>query len=103
MKLVHTSADVVYLHHLKNILEAEGIDCMMKNDRLSSLAGELPLLVCWPELWVKDSLKEAWAKEIIEQALQPTNAEENWVCKNCGEQHSSRFTDCWNCQSIKAF
>lgn len=103
LKLVHTSEDVVYLHHLKNILDSEGIDCLIKNDRLSSLAGEVPLTVCWPELWVKDSLKEAWAKELIQQAQQPANPEDNWVCENCGEQHSSQFTDCWNCQNIKAF
>jgi len=103
LKLVYTSEDLIFLHHLKNILNAEGIECLIKNDSLLSLAGEIPLTICWPELWVKDSLKEMWAKELIEEAKAPSDSNEDWVCESCGEKHSARFTDCWNCQSIKAF
>ena len=103
MKMVFTSEDIVYLHHLKNILEAKDIECVLKNDRLASISGEIPMGVCWPELWVVNVMHEAWAKELISDSKNNDNVGENWVCKNCDEEHSSRFTDCWNCQSIKAF
>jgi hypothetical protein len=103
LKLVYTTENHIDLYHLKNVLEAQGIDCAIKNDRLSSLAGEIPLTLCWPELWVLDSLKAKRAEEIIEESRSLQNKSNNWVCENCGEEHSSQFTDCWNCQSIKAF
>ena len=103
LKQVHTSEDRIYLYHLKNILEAQGIDCEIKNDRLSSLAGEIPMLTVWPELWVKDAMKEKWAKEIIHDYENNKNQGDNWTCENCGEEHGAQFKDCWNCQSIKAF
>ena len=103
MKQVYTSSDRIYLYHLKNILEAEGIECLIKNDNLASLAGELPMTVVWPELWVTDVMKEAWAKEIIAEAKEKVDNGETWTCENCGEEHSTQFTDCWNCQNIKVF
>lgn len=103
MKLVFTTEDIVYLHHLKNILEAKDIECVIKNDRLASISGEIPMGVCWPELWVVNAINENWAKELIAESKETSNEDENWTCENCGEEHSSRFTDCWNCQSIKAF
>ena len=103
MKMVFTSEDIVYLHHLKNILEAKEIECLIKNDRLASISGEIPMGACWPELWVLNAMYEKWAKELISESKKITDDDENWTCKNCGETHSSRFTDCWNCQDIKAF
>jgi len=103
MKMVFTSEDIVYLHHLKNILQTKEIDCVIKNDRLVSLSGEIPMGVCWPELWVVDGMQEKWAKELIAESKQQSDENNNWVCESCGEEHSSRFTDCWNCQNIKGF
>ena len=103
MKLVHTTEDQVYLYHLKNILEAQGIECVIKNERLASIAGEIPMVNVWPELWVKDVMKEKWAKEIISDFEKSVVEGENWTCENCGEEHEAQFKDCWNCQSIKAF
>lgn len=103
LKLVYTSEDRIYLYHLKNVLEAQGIDCVIKNEQLSSLAGEIPMTIIWPELWVTDSIKEIWAKEIIADLIAGIANGKDWVCENCGEEHSVQFTECWNCQSIKAF
>ncbi len=103
MKLVHTTEDRIYLYHLKNILEAQDIQCIIKNERLSSIAGEIPMVNVWPELWVKDAMKEKWAKEIIAEFEKSVVEGENWTCENCGEEHGAQFKDCWNCQSIKAF
>jgi len=103
MKMVFTSEDIVYLHHLKNILMAKDIECIIKNDRLTTLSGEIPMGVCWPELWVVDAMYEAWAKELIADSKKHNEDDSHWVCESCGEEHTSRFTACWNCQNIKAF
>ncbi len=103
MKKVYTSEDRLMIYHFKNLLEVEGIECAVKNDCLSSVVGELPMLVTWPELWVLDSDMEKWAKELIKRSQKDVESAENWTCKNCGEEHLASFTDCWNCQSIKAF
>ncbi len=103
MKMVFTSEDIIYLHHLKNILEAKDIECVIKNDRLASISGEIPMGVCWPELWVVDAMHEMWAKQLITESKNKCAEEDNWTCENCGEEHSARFSDCWNCQNIKAF
>lgn len=103
MKLIHTSQDSIYLYHLKNVLEAKDISCLIKNDRLSSVAGEIPMGEVWPELWVVDNINEAWAKELIkEYEFSPVQGE-NWTCENCDEEHAPQFKDCWNCQPIKGF
>jgi len=85
------------------MLEAQDIQCVIKNERLSSIAGEIPIVNVWPELWVKDNLKEKWAKEIITEFEKSVVEGEMWTCENCGEEHGAQFKDCWNCQSIKAF
>ncbi len=103
MKQVYTSVDRIFLFHLKNLLEAQGIECVIKNDNLSSLAGEIPMTIIWPELWVIDPLMEAKAIEIIQQSKDAPPSPSTWVCENCGEEHTSQFTECWNCQNIKAF
>ena len=103
MKQVFTSEDRLMVYHLKNLLELHGIQCIVKNDNLSSVMGEVPVLVAWPELWVVDSDMEAWAKEIIKRSRKEIKDGPGWVCENCGEKHSAQFTECWNCQNIKAF
>jgi len=103
MKQVFTSDDRLMVYHLKNLLELQGIQCLIKNDSLSSVVGEVPMIVAWPELWVVDSDMATWAKEIIKQSCKEIEDAPGWVCENCGEEHSAQFTECWNCQNIKAF
>ena len=103
MEQVYTSESQITIHHLKNLLEVEGIDCLIKNDQLLSIAGEIPMGEAWPELWVSDKLQVSWAQEIISDYENSVSDGESWVCKNCGEEHASQFKDCWNCQAIKAF
>lgn len=103
MKQVYTSEDRLMVYHLKNLLEQEGIECMVKNDCLSAVVGEIPMLVAWPELWVIDSDMQAWAIELIKTSQKEAEQGEDWTCEYCGESHAAQFSDCWNCQNIKAF
>ena len=103
MKQVFTAENRLNVYHIKNLLEMNGIESIVKNDGLTSVAGDIPLETAWPEVWVTDPDMEAYAKEIIKQSEKPEVAGEAWICKNCGEEHSALFIACWNCQSSKAF
>ncbi len=97
MKLVHSEMGVPLMHHLKNLLENEGIACIIRNETLFMAAGELPPISVWPELWVEDSQYDS-AREIIKMALSDeVKAGDPWICPGCGEEHEPQFTDCWNC------
>lgn len=104
MELIHTTEDIVYLYHLKNLLETAGIESLIKNDRLLTVSGEIPMTNCWPELWIIDDTKLALSKKIfheLQAAGIDSDENEIWVCDKCGETHSKQFSDCWNCHSIE--
>ncbi len=99
MKKIFSSQNSMIIHHMKNLLEVEGISSFIKNENLTVALGELPPTECWVELWILDERKEAEAREIIrkesiaeEQAIQWP-----WTCPFCGEKIEGQFTDCWQC------
>jgi len=83
---------------LKELLEREGIACLLRNDQLSSALGEIPFLECLPELWVVDDDVFPRAKQLLDNWLQGTGeGAENWTCPSCGEPHEKQFGSCWKC------
>jgi hypothetical protein len=97
MRKVHTAATTIEIAHLRNVLEAEGIRCIVRNDRLSGVVGEIPFVECWPELWVLEPGQALRALGLIEEALRPAVLGTAWVCPNCGEHVDAEFAACWNC------
>ncbi len=84
--------------HLKNVLSTFGIQCVSRNLDLSSAAGELPPIDCWPELWVVDDAKLATAKSILKKTLAPlASVKKPWRCEGCDEDIEGQFSECWNC------
>lgn len=82
----------------KSRLEQEGIACLLKNDDLVSVMGEVPMVDIYPELWVIDS--EAWPRaQLLLTAWMKESAGSAaiWVCPNCQEQVEAGFSACWNC------
>ena len=64
MRKVHTAESIIEIAHLRNLLEAAGIACYVRNERLGGALGEIPFVECWPELWVLrngDALQRARA------------------------------------------
>jgi hypothetical protein len=97
VRKVHTSPSLVEIAHLRNVLEAEGIGCLVRNDRLGGIAGEIPFVECWPELWVRRSGDALRARGLIEIALRPDAPAETWTCARCGETIEGQFAACWKC------
>ena len=97
MRKVHTAPSLVEIAHLRNLLEAEGIGCQIRNDRLAGVMGEIPFVECWPELWVQRPGDALRARGLIDIALRPSPEAEPWKCARCGEQIEGQFAACWNC------
>ena len=95
MKRIYSSFNLAAVHHAKNVLEAEGIRALVKNEMLSSAMGELPPAECQAELWVLRDADASRAERLLRYGAQTRGAP--WRCAACGEISEPQFTHCWNC------
>lgn len=102
MKPLIASLDTLEIHHLKNVLEAEGIRCFLRNELLARLAGEIPFTECALELHLRDEADRWRAERILEdwRRSRPV-ASEPWICPGCGEKLEGQFTTCWQCGRLR--
>jgi hypothetical protein len=96
VKRVFSSFNLQIVHHAKNLLAAEGIRAVVRNEILSSAMGELPPAECQAELWVSASDAQR-AEEIL---LRKDSPGPGWVC-GCGESLGGQFTQCWSCGAYR--
>jgi Putative prokaryotic signal transducing protein len=80
----------------KSLLEEAGIPSLIRYEKLSVAAGEVPFVP--PELWILNDEDYDRAKEIVD-AVQKAKIEPHdpWVCPGCGETIEGQFTSCWQC------
>ena len=97
MKPLFTSLDLLEIHHLKNVLEAEGIGCWIRNELLSRLAGEVPFLDCSPELHLQRESDRPRAEALVAAWRRPAPPGLPWSCPACGERLEGQFDACWSC------
>ncbi len=98
MKKVYSVKDPLMVAHLRNVLATFGIHCVTRNHDLSTAAGELPPIDCWPELWITDDDNFDRAKTILRKTLAPLKAvRKPWMCAGCGEEIEGQFSECWKC------
>ena len=96
MKRVFGSFNQTAVYHARNLLEAAGIQVLVRNAALSSAMGELPPAECEAQLWVLDDADAARAEE---QLRAPPQWPE-WTCA-CGESLGAQFTQCWRCGAYR--
>ena len=97
MKRVYSSYNLAAVHHARNVLEAEGIRAVVRNQYLSSAMGDLPPAECQAELWVLSDA-DLWRAERLLYA--PAQSGPDWQCA-CGERLGAQFTQCWRCGSYR--
>jgi hypothetical protein len=98
MKRLFVSQSLVEVESLKELLSTDGILCTIRNQQGSSLAGEVPFVEVFPELWVINDADFDRAKELLEEQGSEDEVERpTWVCAGCGERHGALFTACWKC------
>jgi len=98
MKKVFISQNLIEVEMRKEHLEQAGLRCMIKNQRSSGLAGEIPFTEVFPELWVIQDEDSDRARQLLEEVLISLPSDQDtWVCVGCGERHEGQFATCWNC------
>ncbi len=99
MKKLHTFslADRAEAGLLKELLEREGVTCLIRNEQLFAALGEIPFLECFPELWVVDD--EVWprARLLLDNWFKSDEETVPWTCSSCGEILEGQFGACWKC------
>lgn len=103
MKKIFVSQHLFEVEMRKEQLEQASIQCLIKNQRSSGLAGEIPFTEVFPELWVIQDEDAYRARQVLDEELitQPSNSGA-WVCTGCGEQHERQFSECWKCGHTSA-
>jgi hypothetical protein len=92
---VFSSFDLIAAHHARNLLEAQGIRAVVKNERLASAMGELPPAECQAEVWVLDPALAAHAERLLREGAEVSG--DAWTCAACGERLEPQFAQCWRC------
>lgn len=99
MRRVFSSFDLVAVHHARNVLEAQGIRAVVKNERLASAMGELPPAECQAEVWVLDEGDAQRAEQLLRGGTRAAGPP--WTCAGCGERIEPQFTQCWRCGATR--
>jgi hypothetical protein len=97
MKPLLTSLNLLEIHHLKNLLEADGIRCWVKNELLSRLAGEIPFVDCAIELHLVREQDRPRAEQVLDAWRHAPPPRAPWTCAACGEALEGQFSACWRC------
>jgi len=97
MKKVTSAPTIITIHHFRNLLEAEGIASVIRNEHLGSILGDIPFTETWPQLWVVNDLDYDRAKQLVSDDAIDESPRQNWRCPNCKEENEGQFAACWNC------
>jgi len=102
MKKLSDAGDLFSLTQLKDLLEAEGIPCLLKNELMIGLSGEVPINESSPQLWIENDADESRARQLLnELKTAESQAGPSWLCENCHEVNEGQFTSCWKCGTQK--
>jgi hypothetical protein len=96
MKRVHSAANLPEAQILVDLLGHRGIRALVLNANASSVAGELPIDVSQPQVWVQNPRDAERARELIDAFLRSSNGPPT-KCPACGEENPSSFDLCWSC------
>jgi len=100
---VFSSLDHITFQKAKSLLQSKEVLFITKNESLNGqAAGEVPPLVCWPEIWVKDEETAKLAARLLKRVNLRVESGEEWTCQSCGEVLEGQFTHCWNCGEEKS-
>lgn len=102
MKRVHAATNLPEAQLLVDQLGAHGIPARILNANAASLAGELPVDVARPQVWIDRDADYARAKPVVEAYLRPVPEGPAVKCAKCGEESPASFDFCWKCGAALA-
>jgi Putative prokaryotic signal transducing protein len=100
MHRIYSNPDPAMAHLVQHALEREGIEAVVRGDRLGAAVGEVPWTDAWAEVWVGDEARLEEARTIVTEATTP-QAVTSWTCPGCGEQVEGTFGSCWQCGTLR--
>jgi hypothetical protein len=101
MRRIWSSMTAVPVDLLREMLESEGIACVVKNRALSITAGEVPPIETWPSLWVVDDARADEAERLVAAVMRDEAPGEPWICASCGAEVDGHFAACWRCSRVE--
>lgn len=93
---VYSSSNLAVVKMAHDILLQAGINCVIRNDRVSSAAGEVPWTEVWPEVWVYEPADADAARAALVALTEQPPDGPDWTC-SCGESSPPQFSHCWSC------
>lgn len=95
---VYSAPTAALIAPVRDLLEANGIPCVLRNEFLSAGRGEIPITETWPEVWITDDDDLERAQELVAAATKPPDpAARRWRCPTCNERVDPVFARCWKC------
>lgn len=98
MKHVFTAYNLSDAYLVKTLLDAEGIESVVRNE---SFLMDQATPDGLPAVWVLDDSQYEKAASIassyVEGGSQAGKEGASWRCAKCGEMLESQFTTCWKC------
>ena len=86
----------------RELLQREGIECLVRNEQLFAALGEIPFTECYPELWIIDAEVYPRAISLLRQWMDSDSEDcSAWICPGCREESEGQFNACWNCGGLR--
>lgn len=101
MITVFTSPNLIDAYKAKSLLDAQGLECVIANENVSFLAGEVPFAATWPQVDIINDADHEKAKTILQDMTPGEVIGEAWTCRTCTEVHEPQFEVCWKCGGEK--
>ncbi len=100
MKLLTVADNLMIATLWREMLEAAGIRCEVRNRYIGAAVGELPADQVAPQVWLRDERDETRARALLDEWRRPKSLPP-WNCFRCGEIVEGQFFQCWNCQAVR--
>ena len=101
MKKLYVSDDWFSIQQVTQLLGANRIPYVVKNEFASGAMGELAPQDVQPEVWLLEDDWFAKATALIEDLKHVAVDAEDWVCAECGEDNEGTFEICWQCSALR--
>jgi len=92
-------------HLFKGILEAQGIEALVRGEALFGARGEAPVTFdTLPSVWVMDDDDVDRARALADEYAKGDTAAEprpTWRCAACREVVEGQFSECWQCGATR--
>jgi hypothetical protein len=100
---LYIGRDQMDAHHVRTLLEDEGIQATVMGENLSIARGYLPMTEnTLPSVWIDDSDIDKATPIIADLNISADPTLPPWTCAHCHESIEGHFDVCWNCGTSRS-